>query len=98
MWCCGKVDVVVPGVAPSAVSTLTKNDTVEEIVTNDLIDEILVEELNAEAEALARAKEEELTQDTVVGILGIAFLFTVAYLMLNSKDNDTYRIQHHIDL
>jgi hypothetical protein len=98
MWCCGKVDVVVPGVAPSVAPTEVK-------ATHDIVDEILVdeaheEETDAEAFALAEAmaKEEELTQDTVVGILGIAFLFTVAYLMLNSKDNEPYRIQHHIDL
>ena len=98
MWCCGKVDVVVPGVAPSVAPTEVK-------ATNDIVDEILVDEVQeaeADAEALAlaeaTAKEEELTQDTVVGILGITFLFTVAYLMLNSKDNESYRVQHHIDL
>jgi hypothetical protein len=94
MWCCGKVDVVVPGVAPSVAPTEVK-------ATHDIVDEILVDEAHEEeafALAEAMAKEEELTQDTVVGILGIAFLFTVAYLMLNSKDNESYRVQHHIDL
>ena len=94
MWCCGKVDVIAPSVVP-IVPTEVK-------ATHDLVDEIVVDEIQEEAlteeENLALAKEEELTQDTAVGILGIAFLFTVAYLMLNSKTDEPFRVQHHIDL
>jgi len=94
MWCCGKVDVIVPDVAPAVAQTEVK-------ATHDIVDEILVDEAHEEealALAEAMAKEEELTQDTTVGILGIAFLFTVAYLMLNSKADEPFRVQHHIDL
>jgi hypothetical protein len=95
MWCCGKVDVIVPGVAP-IVPTEVK--ATHDIVHDIVVDEVQEAETLTEEENLALAKEEELTQDTAVGILGIAFLFTVAYLMLNSKADEPYRIQHHIDL
>ena len=95
MWCCGKVDVIAPSVVPTVPSVVPSVVPSEVKETHDLIDEIVVDEVQ-EAEALA--KEEELTQDTAVGILGIAFLFTVAYLMLNSKTDEPFRVQHHIDL
>jgi hypothetical protein len=93
MWCCGKVDVIAPSVVPT-VPTVPTVDPAEVKATHDLIDEIVVNEIQEES----LTKEEQLTQDAAIGILGIAFLFTMAYLMLNSKVDEPFRIDRHPDL
>lgn len=100
-WCCGKVDVVAPGVPPSdnlkvdvavaakPIVLVSRADMECQIIVAKK-DDTEVADAQAQAQALADAAEEELTNQTIVALLGIALIFGVAYMAINSEAETFY--------
>jgi len=89
-FCCGKVDVIVPKKVEVPV------DSVEETVVHEEahVDSApQVQEVCQDLEIsqeLANLREEELTNQAITALIGIAFVFGVSYLALTSKTQRFY--------
>lgn len=106
-WCCGKVDVVATG-PPSDKLNVDVAIVAKPIVlvsrAPDLDNQIVavkkdeVDEAEVEAEVEACLTEEEITNQTITALLGIALLFSLTYMAINAKPDQTFYIEPPRDL
>jgi hypothetical protein len=103
MWCCGKVDVIVPA-PPSDKLKVDVAVVAKPIVlvsrAPDLENQIVVVKKEAEAELVTDAltREEELTVQTINALLGIVLIVGVTYLAFNAKVDESFYIDAPHDL
>ena len=102
MWCCGKVDVIVPGppsdtlkvdvaIAAKPIILMSRADFENQIVVKKVEDVVKTDIVNADV-------EEELTSQTITALLGIALIFGATYLAFNMKPDESFYIEAPHDL
>ncbi len=100
MWCCGKVDVIVPG-PPTDTLKVDVAIAAKPIVLMsraDLENQIVVVKKEVDVEHVEADIEEELTSQTITALLGIALIFGASYLAFNMKPDTSFYIDAPHDL